>query len=233
MRARPLIVAILALTAAAVAFASIALVIGAVPQMAGSIGGFGSVAGEGDVATDSRSVAAFHRVVVNGSTDVEIEAGRPQDVRVEAQPNVAALIHTDVSGDSLIVSTDRSYSTRERTVVHIALPDLDGVQLDGSADARISGVHGSALQLVVHGSGGFTASGETGALTYECSGSGDGDLGDLSSRTANVRIYGSGDLRLAVSDDLDVAIYGSGDVTYRGTPHISQRILGSGTVSAD
>jgi hypothetical protein len=233
MRARPLIVAILALMAAAVAFASIALVLGAVPQMAGSVGSFGSVAGEGDVAMDTRSVASFNRIVVNGSTDVEIDAGRPQDVRVEAQPNIAALIRTDVTGDTLVVSTDRSYSTHEHTLVHIALPDLDGVKLDGSADARISGVHGSALQLVVHGSGGFTVAGETDSLSYECSGSGDGDLQELQSRAADVRIYGSGDLRLAVSDDLDVRIYGSGDVNYRGTPRVSQRILGSGTVSAD
>jgi hypothetical protein len=233
MKARPLIIAALALTAAAVAFASIALVLGAVPQFAASVGGFGSVAGEGAVTNETRTVAPFRRVVVNGSTDVVIEAGTSQDVRLEAQPNVAEVIRTDVNGDTLTVSTDRSYSTRERAVVHIAVPDLDAVNLDGSADAQISGVHGDSLALVVHGSGGFTVSGETGDLTYECSGSGDGNLEGLQSRNADVRIYGSGDLRLAVSDDLSVRIYGSGDVSYRGSPRVHQTIMGSGTVSGD
>jgi hypothetical protein len=231
MRPRSLIIGALAVVAATVALISIVLVLSSVPRFAGAGGWFGTVVGEGDVTSQARSLAPFRSIAVNGSTDVAVTVGQPPAVTVEAQPNIAEVIRTTVEGDTLTVSTDRSYRTHARTLVRISVPDLDGVKLDGSADATIDGVHGGSLLLAIRGSGDFTVSGQADELTYECSGSGDGHLDGLQVRSANVRIYGSGDMRLAVSDDLNVHIYGSGDVVYRGSPHVQQTVMGSGSVS--
>ncbi len=234
MGPRSLVVGVIAVLAAVVALVSIVLVVGSARHLAGAgvwLGG--TVVGQGDVASQSRSLAPFRKVVVNGSTDVEISAGQPQSVAVEAQPNVAEVIRTTVDDDTLTVSSERSYRTHARTVVKIAVPDLDAVRLDGSADARVDGVHGAGLSLAVHGSGDITVAGRADDLSYECAGSGDATLDDLQVRTADVRIYGSGGVHLAVSDALNVHIYGSGDVIYRGSPHVQQTVMGSGSVSGD
>jgi Putative auto-transporter adhesin, head GIN domain len=189
------------------------------------------VRGVGAVATQRRSVPPFRRVRTKGDTDVTVTVGPQQAVAVEAQPNVAALVTTDVQGDELVISSDKPYSTDRTVVVHVTLPDLEGITIDGSANATVHGVRGAAIELAIQGSGDITATGSVERLTYTSSGSGDAHLDGLSANDVVVKIAGSGSARVAARDTLDVVISGSGDVSYRGAPHLTQTIRGSGSIT--
>jgi hypothetical protein len=202
------------------------------PPIAGS-SWWGSVMGSGDVVTQERAVGPFERVIVNGSTDVDVSIDDAQSVTVEAQQNIEPLIETSVRDGVLVVSSRRSYTSHRNVAVHVTVPNLTGVATHGSADVTIDGARGPSLDLSTHGSGDITASGDVDRLFYNSSGSGDAKLADLRARDVTVRMRGSGDARLAVADSLDVEVSGSGDVTYSGTPSVLHQVVhGSGSVSA-
>ncbi|HPQ42332.1 MAG TPA: DUF2807 domain-containing protein, partial [bacterium] len=57
------------------------------------------ITGEGPVLDESRDVAAFSEIVLDGSIDARITAADTQSVMVRAQQNILPLIVTEVSGD--------------------------------------------------------------------------------------------------------------------------------------
>jgi hypothetical protein len=199
----------------------------------GAYARFGQVVGSGEVVTQQRSVGPFHRIAVSGSTDVTVSVGGAQTVALEAQPNIAEVIETNVNGGTLEIRSNESYTTRKKVRLRVTVPSLDGVRIAGSADVTIDGARGPSLDLATYGSGDFDAAGNVERLTYEGNGSGDARLARLVVRDAVVRIHGSGTARLHVNGTLSVEIAGSGDVTYIGTPRIlRQTVHGSGSVTA-
>jgi hypothetical protein len=219
--------ALTALVACGLAIAFIA-----VPP-SGASSWFSHVVGAGDVVTQERTVEPFHRIAVMGSPDVAVSVGRAQTVALDAQPNVAAVIVTSVSGGTLEIRASQSYTTNKKVLVRVTLPNLDSVRIAGSSKVTIDGARGPALDLVTNGSGSFDANGNVDRLAYESNGSGDARLARLVVRDAVVRVHGSGDARLHVNGTLDVEIAGNGDVTYIGSPRIlRQTVHGSGSISA-
>jgi hypothetical protein len=196
------------------------------------VGWFGQVVGSGDPVRDARSVPAFHRITVNGSADVYVTVGQAQSLVIEGQRNIVDIIDTTVEDGTLTVGSRKSYTTHKDVIVHVTVPDLDGLTLHGSSDATIDGARGGNLDVSVHGSGDVTASGRVEGLTYNCYGSGDAKLAGLAVRDAVVRVRGNGDVRLNVSGTLDVEIAGSGVVRFTGPARVvHQTIRGSGSVS--
>ena len=217
-------------TGCAIAAIAAPLAFGNAPFQIGAM--FGQVVGSGDVTRETRTVSAFRRISVNGSTDVRVRIGSDQSVVVEGQPNIIGIIETKVSDGTLSISSTQSYTTNRDVVVHVTVPALDGVTVRGSADAYVDGVRGDNFDVSVYGSGDVTANGSVDRLTYTCNGSGSGKLKGLAARSAVVKVRGSGDARLNVSDTLDVEVSGSGDVVYSGRARVIRQVIrGSGSVS--
>jgi hypothetical protein len=81
------------------------------------------IKGEGDVIKKPLTVDAFHGIVLEGAADVVITQAATQQVEVEGQPNIAALVTTAVKDGIWTVGTGRaSYSTNKPSSCTSACP---------------------------------------------------------------------------------------------------------------
>jgi hypothetical protein len=87
------------------------------------------------------------------------------------------------------------------------------------------------LRIVMHGSGGVTASGEAHEVSLDAAGSGRADLGRLVTQQVNARIGGSGEVDLAPREDADISISGSAIARLHGpVVRIHSHVSGSGQI---
>jgi len=209
------------------------------------------VKGTGVPEKKALTVTAFHGIVVQGSVNVQLTLSPTQQVQVEAQPNIAELIVTEVKDGIWVIKTSKCYSTDKIFTVHIAVPTIDVVSIQGSGDVVGTGeftatelkvdVQGSGdlrlataakdVRASVQGSGDITLSGTCGMLYAAVQGSGDIKAGELKTTSAKAEIEGSGDITVQASETLDANVQGSGDVKYRGRPtKVNSNVQGSGDV---
>jgi len=141
------------------------------------------------------------------------------------------VIRTEVSGGALVVDSKGSWSSKHGTVVHVTLPKLTAIGVDGSGDVRLSGFSGDKLGVKIEGSGDVVGAGHVQNLHVVIEGSGDADLEKLDADDVQVRIDGSGDASVTAEKTLDITIHGSGDVTWRGNaPQANSQVYGSGDI---
>jgi hypothetical protein len=171
------------------------------------------VAGSGKRAADTRAPGAFTRIQNTGSVDLEVEVGPAPAVVIEGDDNLLPLVRTEVRDGVLVLSTEQSYNTRLGLRARITVPRLESLRIDGSGDARLSGVAGEAFALTIHGSGDVTATGSAARMDVEVNGSGDVQFTGLEARQVGVAIRGSGDVVLrGAADTLEATVHGSGDL---------------------
>lgn len=191
-----------------------------------------AVQGSGRIGTQTRQVGAFLAVASKGGIDVDVVVGPQPAVTVEADDNLFDAVHTEVQGDTLVVGTKGSWHTAHAPVVHIAVPQLQALQLAGSGNASIKGLAAERLKLDIEGSGEITAAGRVQHLQLSIAGSGDAHLAALDAAEVQARIDGSGDAELSASQALDAVVNGSGDVRYGGNPsHLNTQVHGSGEIA--
>jgi hypothetical protein len=183
----------------------------------------------------TRTVSAFDRVDLRGSTNVVVTRGQSSTLTVSGGRNRVRDVVTRVQAGTLIVEERNSDVTLhlggDGPTVTVNTPSLVGARLDGSGDLSVAGLAGGALQIRVDGSGDVDAHGRLDALDAAADGSGDLDLSDLVAQSAKVNLSGSGDADVHAVRTLAVALSGSGDVNYAGNPLVTRDLSGSGNVS--
>ena len=191
---------------------------------------------DGPSATQTRSVAPFQRVTVNGSTDVNVRLGDRTSVVVHGGRTVIDDVRTEVRDGTLVVErTDDDTLTLggDDLRVDVVVPRVDAAEVHGSGDLDVDldGRTVDALDLAVQGSGDVHARGRVGTLHAAINGSGDLQLRSLRADDAAVSVQGSGDADLRVERALDATIDGSGDIDYAGDPEVRSDVAGSGDLS--
>lgn len=213
--------------------------------------------GSGKSASETRALAEFQAISLNGGMDLVVRQGTQQSVQVEADDNLLPLLETVVEstgkGATLAVRFKRGESvySRSRVLITVVMPRLSAVTSAGSGKLRIESYTTPALQLVVSGagdveldtivtenlgirisgSGNVAGKGTASKLAISIAGSGDVSLADLRSDDTQVSIAGSGDARVSANKTLNVRIAGSGDVVYSGNAVLNSKVAGSGSVS--
>jgi hypothetical protein len=198
----------------------------------GCMGSLIGVQGSGARATETRDVAAFRSLDLNGSEDVLVTIGDKTEVVVETDDNIVPLIATEVSNDTLRVYSKESYNSRLGVKLRITTPSLQSMSLAGSGDVRVSKLQEKSFTVSIAGSGDVKVEGSAEDVRVSISGSGDVDLSGMSAKKSSVDVAGSGNVKVNVTELLSARIAGSGDVRYRGNPRVEQQILGSGSLSA-
>ena len=209
------------------------------------------VTGKGAVVKRDLVVGAFHGIVVQGSMDVSVSPSPTQNISVEGQENLVGLVETVVKDGIWTIRTTECYRTDKPFTVHVKVPSLDRVSVQGSGDVTGTGtfesgtmdlsIQGSGdmdlalksntVQANVQGSGTIKLSGTCGNLKADVQGSGDVKAGNMSTANATANVNGSGDITVKVAGTLDARISGSGDVRYKGTPaEIKKQVSGSGDI---
>ncbi|HZR36005.1 MAG TPA: head GIN domain-containing protein [Nevskia sp.] len=219
---------------AAAALAALALT-AAAPASAGTVDDIvhdlmgPKVVGSGVIKTQVRKLDGFDVIESKGSIDLDIKLGSEYSVVVEADDNLFDVIRTEVRGSALVVDTKGSWTSRHDTVVHVTLPRLMALGLQGSGDVRIHDYSGDQLGVKIQGSGDIVANGRTAKLHLVIQGSGDADFSKLSADEVKVRVDGSGDAKVNAAQSIEATIHGSGDVTWSGgASKVDSQVYGSG-----
>jgi len=183
---------------------------------------------------------------------VILRQGPANEAVVHTDDNILPLIDTRVENGVLRISPrpGRSFRTKHAIVVNVEVPDVSGIDVEGSGDIQCARWDGDVLQLTVRGSGDvrFDAlrvpavavliagsgdvqlAGKVPRQGFVIEGSGDIKAGELAGEEVAVRIHGSGDAHVWATRALTAEVAGSGDVRYRGTATVVRNIMGSGEV---
>jgi hypothetical protein len=211
------------------------------------------VRGHGDTVTEKRQLKDADRIHLFTEADVEYRQDSIYFLEVSAQPNILAVLETEVSGSTLKIKSKRNLWNHKKVKITVHTPGMKGLHISGSGNINsYSPVTSSNLDLNISGSGSISLSNlSVTVLSGIISGSGNISLregncdlqimnisgsGNIRSencicRSNSSHISGSGNIEIHVTETLDANISGSGDIRYRGRPGVSTTISGSGRVT--
>jgi hypothetical protein len=198
-----------------------------------SSGSSNVVQGSGKVITVKRQLNTFHNLSINIAADIEYIASNDYKLELSADDNVAAVITSAISGDTLLIDTDRSFSTQSR--IHIKIygaSTLNSLRVGGSSDINLNGITGDSLEITVNGTGDVVAEGNIKNLIVHVVGSGNIRSKALQADNVTVDVDGTADVTVTANNRLNVMIDGVSNVTYYGHPTIRKTINGVGNISA-
>ena len=195
-----------------------------------------TVAGSGNVVTETRPVSGFSAVSLRGMGSVIIDQNGSESLQISADDNFLPYLKTEVRGDTLYIEA----SDEAEGVVFTDVTDLtfrinaaalEAVELAGAGSIEVNDLDTETWRVTVPGAGSVTVSGRTTEQSVEMEGAGSYNAADLESKEATIRSSGAGMAVVRVSDKLDVTIDGFGSVQYIGDPVVTQEINGLGKVS--
>ncbi|MDH3698865.1 MAG: DUF2807 domain-containing protein [Flavobacteriaceae bacterium] len=188
--------------------------------------------GEGAVVMQSRTIAdPFTEIKSSIFADILVTQGAQEDIILEGQQNILDQINTEVINGELHIELDRCISIVQAVKVHITIPDIESLELEGVGDVVAQNDFDlTDLRIRLTGTGNFRLQGVATFLDIDMTGVGDVRAFDLISDICEVQITGVGNVEVTVNDELDVSISGVGDVYYRGNPMITSNVTGTGAV---
>jgi len=218
----------------------------------------GGPAGAVELQQETRAVAGFHRIDINGEARVTLVQGATESVTIEAA--ALAQIHTGVHGGTLSVDVESQHSVWRwfsgggggpTPHVTIHLRDIDRIEgagsvtleaghlstselrLDFAGACTLSVADLQATSLDLDGSGAMKVAigGKVVRQKIDLSGAGSYQAADLVSSDAVVSVSGAGKAVVNASNSLVVDISGAGKVEYLGEPKLKQSISGFGKVT--
>lgn len=205
----------------------------AIGAMIGLLAGCNSgVPGSGVAKTEQRTLATFSAVELQGQGRIEIELNPTPSFEITADDNLLPLIETRVDHDRLIIGNRKNIAPKTHIKIRISTEALSKLELNGAADAVLTGMQCDNLKLTLNGAGSITAGGVVGDLNAAINGSGDLHLDQLRARTATAVIAGTGTIDMGQVDELNATVAGVGDIRYRGEPRLTRKtIAGVGSIS--
>ena len=214
-------------------------------------GGGDCVTGTGNTVRKTLTISEFNGISVEGSLDVHIVKGSAQLVEVVGQPELIALMTTDVEHGVWKIGTTGCFNTNKEFAVYITTNLLSSLATEGSGDIHsadvfgsgrstfsvagsgdivVTGVNDKEVNAEIAGSGSITLNGTCTEFEAGVAGSGDVHAQGVSANTVEVSIDGSGGVDITAISELNVDVNGSGTVRYRGKPQVTSNVQGSGAV---
>jgi len=171
------------------------------------------VIGNRQVVTEARTVPAFSSIRLAGSGELAVHRG-PQKLEITSDSNVLPKITTKVVGSELVIGFEPMAIIKapSKLFFEITVPELSGLNISGSAEAKLDPFSGDAFAASISGSGVVRGAFEYRSVSLACSGSGDYSV-KVKARDFSVR--GSGSSRVSIDGSADKAVFslsGSGGI---------------------
>jgi hypothetical protein len=209
---------------------------------------------------ETRDLAGFRRIEINGQVNVNLVQGDGEGVTIEAPAAARAQVRTEVHGDTLVVDVSEQHSfwhwffgrgAGRTPHVTIRLRDLDRIEaagavtlnsdslrsnnllldLAGACTLRFGDLQANSLRLDGAGAIKIDIGGKVARQKIDLSGASSYQAERLVSGDAVVDVSGAGKAVVNASNSLAVDISGAGKVEYLGNPQLKQSISGFGKVS--
>jgi hypothetical protein len=213
---------------------------------------FWGVRGEGPVVSETREIRTFDRIDLGVSGEVFLRQGSTQEVRIEAQRNILAIMETDVKNGKLEIDFGKHNVRRYSDIkIYITVPEITSLKVSGSGkisgetdfevfdlDLNISGsgridfgaLNANSIDTDISGSGDLYLNGDATRHNANISGSGKIKAFELKTENSDIEISGSGNAEVFATSHLKAKVSGSGKVRYKGSPTVDVNISGSGKV---
>jgi len=213
-----------------------------------------SVAGSGNIETQTFDVNDFDRVLLEGFGDVYIGQGQSQGLSVQTDSNIIPLLKIEVRDRELRLGTKQGVdiTPSESITYNLTVKNLKGISLAGSGNFYVEPVKSSDIMVSLPGSGNINIKGlNAGNLAIDLNGSGNITIETINAKTIDASLRGSGDIKLGgnantqnvtidgsgnylagslETDIADVSIPGSADVTVWVNNELKIRFNGSGDI---
>lgn len=192
---------------------------------------FHVIKGNGIIKNESRVLADFKKLQIDGSYTVNLVCQEKPGIEIESDENIIKALETTVIDGVLNITTNQNISIRNPIKLKITTNDISKIKINGSADLQANGISASKIELEVNGSGSVIANGVVKDLLVSVSGSANISTTELVSENAVINISGSAYAKINVVKSLNINISGSGTVEYFGNPEVvNQNISGSGSI---
>lgn len=213
--------------------------------------------GTGDIITETRDVAGFNKIRLDGAGRLLIKQGASESLVIEAEENVMDELTSEVIGDTLVLGYKdrpwwRSILPTRPIVYDLTVIDLNELTLNGAGDLEIQNLETTTFEItmngagqvdveelmadtfIVHiaGTGTVAADGEANSQSISIDGAGNYQAGDLLTSSTMITIDGLGNATIWATERLDITINGGGSVNYYGLPSVSQDINGLGDIKS-
>jgi len=197
-----------------------------------------TITGNKNVITQDRKVSSFHAIKVSGGIDMELSQGNELRLQVEADENLMAIIHTEVSDGVLNIYHDENIHDAKTMKIHLTFQQLDAITASGGCDIESKHKLGFAKlkidlsggcdikldcragSLVCKQSGGCDSefSGEAEYGTFDVSGGCDVKATEFHLKNCTIDASGGSDVSVNVTGELNAQATGASDITYSGKP---------------
>lgn len=188
------------------------------------------VSGSGNRQTQKRDVGTFTRIRTDGAFEIEVVCQQPPSLEVEADDNLLPLINTTVSGDTLTIKSNSTYSTSRPVRVKIGMANLQSVYSNGAGKIEITKLDNDNFDIDVNGAPTVVASGKTDAVDIKANGAATIDTHKLRAARANVHANGASSVVVRADQELDIVVNGPSRVTYDGDAEVKRTIHGPGKI---
>lgn len=209
------------------------------------------VVGEGEVVTNKRKVSTFKRIKLEASADIYINISTINELTVTAQKNIEDLIHTKVIDETLIIYSDKEYSTEEGVVIQLNSNDLSYIKASGAGNVfcksplttqdlelELTGAGNMELNVAalsvsadLSGAGIIKLKGNCNEAKYKVSGAGKLEAHELVTDECKVDLSGIGSAEVNATEELNATVSGAGNVYYTGTAtSLKTNVTGLGKV---
>jgi hypothetical protein len=213
-----------------------------------------SVAGSGDIVTQTFDVSGFDSVILEGFGNVFVQQGQDESLSVQTDDNLISLLEIKVQGKELRLGLKPGLEIRPSKSItyNLIVQDLNRVTLSGSGNFYVEPVQSNNLTLSLLGSGNIDIKGlNTGNLSVDLKGSGNITAEDVKAKVVDASLQGSGDIKLAgnantqnvtiagsgnylagnlETDRTEVSVPGSADITVWVNDELNVRVSGSGDI---
>lgn len=202
--------------------------ISAIAVFAGALAAIMPATAADDV-TQDRDLKAFTRILIEGAIELNVEAGKKQNVEVTTSTSHIDRVTTTVEGDTLVISmTGRRWRNAD-VAVNISMKTLDGLIVEGAVDAQLENIDSKNFMIEIDGAGDIAIDGKCGSANFQINGAGDLDAQDFKCQNVKVEINGAGDAEVYASASIEASINGVGDIDAYGNPgKVRPRISGIG-----
>jgi hypothetical protein len=171
------------------------------------------------------------RVSLTIRSHAQYSPGNGTVMHVTGDPQILA--HLRLREGHVELDCNNFFGRSDRGNLNITLPGrtFETFTIAGSGQLQLDEMNQDKLNIVIAGSGSVKGTGKVDHLEIHIAGSGDADLGQVTSSFTEVHIAGSGKTDIAPSNEADIHIAGSGDVTLHSHPQRMERsVHGSGRI---
>ena len=216
-----------------------------------------SIKSSGKDKKEERKVADFSEITISIAADVELRQGSESKVVLEGDGDILENTKTKVSGDELIIKSDKTFNFgwNDEIKIYITTKNIEKISIAGSATInsktkinaekikfQVSGsgkinipeLETTHIEGSISGSGRINIAGTKPSkrLDLSISGSGKFNSEKLQIEEADIKISGSGKGIVNITEYLKAGVSGSGRVSYYGKPRVNTNVSGSGKIGS-